>query len=126
MAGMYYVSQSDKLKGYFANYGMDSYNSVKYATIGANTPETALDSVGTRFDKGDFFDDDGHDDFANEPPRLVSRDADRNRDRDRDRRREPVPRGVDTAAASVPKLSKPPAATGGGGADDDGEGLDLL
>merc|ERR1712232_205055 len=43
MAGMYYVSQSDHLKGWFANTGMDRFGTVKYTNIGANTPETALD-----------------------------------------------------------------------------------
>jgi len=124
IAGMYYVSQSDKLKGMFSNYGMDNFGTVKYTTIGANTPETALDSVGTRFDKGDFFDDDRNE--FDDAPRLVSRDGDRDRrDRRDERRREPVNRGLDTAAASVPKLQKPPGAADQGG-DDEGDSLDLL
>merc|ERR1719473_16593 len=106
-----FMSQSDKIKGWFTNAGFDAFGSVQYAMIGARAPETALDSVGTRFD-ADFIEDD----FGDSPPQLMSytdRDRDRDRDsrdRDRDRGGEEVqmPRRLDTAAASVPKLQAPP------------------
>lgn len=130
MVAVNYLSRSDQFKGMFANYGMDSFGSVKYSTIGGRNIENALDSVGTRFDS-DFME---KDDFAGDAPQLMAyndygasgnRDRDRrHRDRDRDRDRHPerdMPRGVDTAAKSVPKLAKPP-----GGAANDEDSVDLL
>jgi len=125
MGAVTFLSRSEKFKGVFANYGFDAYGDVKYATIGARTPETGLDSCGTRFD-ADFIDND-QDDFDDDAPQLMAytgggRD-DRDRDRDRDRGRRDVPRGVDTASAAVPRLSKPP---GKSSAANDGDELDLL
>ncbi|CAE7197841.1 VPS10, partial [Symbiodinium natans] len=50
-------SQSDRMKGVFANYGFSSHGAVQYAGIGVKAPESALDSVGTRFD-ADFIEND--------------------------------------------------------------------
>lgn len=121
MIAVNYLSRSDKFKGMFANYGMDSFGTVKYSTIGGKNVETALESVGTRFDS-DFMEAD-QDDFSGDAPQLMAFNdrGQRSRDHDRPRSRE-LPRGVDTAAASVPKLAKPPGAGGG----DDEDSLDLL
>lgn len=124
--GLFSFMQSDKAKGMFANSGFDNFNSVNYAGIGARAPESAVDSVGTRFD-ADFIEDD----FADSAPQLMSY-SDNSRDRDGDRREEEVqmPRrthvdgGAATAASSVPKLQAPPGG-GAGAAADDGD-LDLL
>jgi len=123
MGAAAYLSRSEQFKGWFANYGFDSFNTVKYANIGANAPETALDSVGTRYD-ADFIEDE----FADDAPQLLSyhggaqsRHADRHHDEVQTLRR------IDTAAAQVPRLQAPPAVGGGGGGgalDDDG--VDLL
>mmetsp|Transcript_17253 Transcript_17253/g.60261 ORF Transcript_17253/g.60261 Transcript_17253/m.60261 type:complete len:875 (-) Transcript_17253:107-2731(-) len=125
MGAVTFLSRSEKFKGVFANYGFDAYGDVKYATIGARTPETGLDSCGTRFD-ADFIDND-QDDFDDDAPQLMAYTGgggdDRDRDRDRDRSRRDVPRGVDTASAAVPRLSKPP---GKSSAASDGDELDLL
>lgn len=48
MGAANYLAQSERFKGFFNNYGFDSFNSVKYATIGKMAPETALDSVEDR------------------------------------------------------------------------------
>lgn len=121
MGGITVLSRSERFKGVFANYGFDNFGSVQYTTIGGKTPETALDSCGTRFDT-DFIDGD-QDDFDNDAPQLMQYteggDRDRYRDRERDREfREN--RKADAAASQVPKLAKPP---GGAGGDDS---LDLL
>eukprot|EP00931_Biecheleriopsis_adriatica_P073112 TRINITY_DN47467_c0_g1_i1.p1 TRINITY_DN47467_c0_g1~~TRINITY_DN47467_c0_g1_i1.p1 ORF type:complete len:878 (+),score=188.59 TRINITY_DN47467_c0_g1_i1:85-2718(+) len=129
MFGVNSMSNSEKVRGVFANYGFDAYGDVKYAGIGSKAPESALDSVGTRFD-ADFIEGD-QDDY--DAPQLMSytsgggdrdRDRDRNRDRDRERSEE-ARRGtaMDSAAASVPKLAKPPGKSSAGPVDDD---VDLL
>lgn len=107
------LSKSDKFKSWFANVGFDQFTSVKYSHIGGKTPETALDSVGTRFD-ADFVEGDG-DDFE-DAPQLMSYNG------GEEMRHEPtriVHGSADLATAAVPKLQKPP------GASDDGD-LDLL
>jgi hypothetical protein len=111
MAAANYLAQSERFKGMFANYGFENFNSVRYATIGAKAPETAMESVGVRFDE-DFIEDD----FADDAPQLIAHSGG---DRRQDKRE---PRRIDTAAASVPKLQAPPGG-GGGAADDD---VDLL
>lgn len=132
MGGITLLSRSEKFRTWFANYGFESFNSVKYSTIGAKAPETALDSVGNRFD-ADFMDGD-QDDF-NDPPKLMNYnkgggsgrgDSRGGRDYGASRDRDPPRRGVDTAAASVPKLAKPPGAAGGAGNVDDDDSVDLL
>lgn len=131
MAVVTMMSNSEKVKGVFSNYGFNGYSGIKYAGIGSRTPESALDSVGTRFD-ADFIEDD-QDEF--DAPQLMSynsggdRQKDRgDRDRDRDRSRGDDTRkmnaGLESASATVPKLAKPPgAASVAGPADDD---VDLL
>lgn len=114
MGAANHLAKSERFKGMFNNYGMDSFNSVNYAAIGAKAPETAMDSVGTRFD-ADFVEDE----FADDAPQLMSYTG-----ADRDRRDE-APRRIDTAATSVPKLSAPAGGARGAVADD-GDSLDLL
>jgi len=121
-----FMSQSDKVKGWFTNSGFGGFEGVSYAPIGARATESALDSVGTRFD-ADFIEDD----FGDAAPQLMSYsdrgDSDRDR-RDRERDEVQLIHRLDTAAASVPKLQAPPALGGSGGGiapADDGE-LDLL
>lgn len=112
------LSQNERVKSIFANYGFESFGDVRYANIGSKAPESALDSVGTRFD-ADFIEGD-QDDF--DAPQLMNYTNDRDRDRsDRDRDRDDAARrsALDTASEAVPRLAKPP-----GGRDD--EGVDLL
>merc|ERR1712151_475206 len=68
MAVVTYLTRSDRFKGYFANYGFDSFDNVKYATIGARAPETGLDSCGARFDS-EFMESDT---FADSAPQLMA------------------------------------------------------
>lgn len=126
-----YLSQNDRMKGVFANYGFASHSAVQYAGIGVKQPESALDSVGTRFD-AEFIEGD-QDDF--DAPQLMNytsdagpRDRDRDRDRDlrdrgRDRGDDARRTALDTAATEVPKLAKPPGASSRSAAKDD---VDLL
>jgi len=113
MALANYLASSDRFKGVFANYGMETFNNVRYAAIGAKAPEMAMESVGVRFD-ADFIEDE----FADEPPQLMSYTGGSDR-RDRE---EKAPRRIETAASSVPKLSGPPGGAAAA-ADDD---VDLL
>lgn len=108
LGGATYISRSERLKGYFSNYGFDSFGTVKYASIGGSLPESALDSVGTRYDD-DFLEED----FAKDASRLTRqpRQAETS-----------MPRGVDTAPAMVPRLQAPPGSQGSPGDD----GADLL
>lgn len=139
MGAVTVLSRSEKFKAWFANYGFESFTSVKYSSIGAKAPETALDSVGNRFD-ADFMDNDDYDDGLmnynkgggggrrgeSELPRRSKGDRDRDRDygsSSRDRGDSPR-RGVETAAASVPKLAKPPGNSAGAAPTD--EDIDLL
>jgi hypothetical protein len=108
-----YVAQSEKFKGVFNNYGFDSFNSVRYGQIGSKAPETAMESVGMRFD-ADFIEDE----FADDAPQLMAYTG----GSDRREEKSTAPRRIDTAAHSVPKLHAPPG--GGGAADDDS--VDLL
>uniref|UniRef100_A0A7S0AB98 VPS10 domain-containing protein n=1 Tax=Pyrodinium bahamense TaxID=73915 RepID=A0A7S0AB98_9DINO len=134
MGAVTFLANSERFKGFFANYGFDTFNAVKYSTIGDRVPETALESVGANFDHGDFDRDDGN--YGGGSSQLMSytdssRDRDRGRersydqDRERDRERR---RGLDTAAAPVPRLQRPPGAgsaapsAAAGGGDD----FDLL
>jgi len=126
-----YLSQNDRMKGVFANYGFASHAAVQYAGIGVKQPESALDSVGTRFDAE--FIEDNQDDF--DAPQLMNytsdagpRDRDRDRDRDlrdrgRDRGDDARRTALDTAATEVPKLAKPPGTSSRSAAKDD---VDLL
>jgi len=130
MAAVTWMTNSEKVKGVFSNYGFDGYTGIKYAGLGAKNPESALDSVGMRFD-ADFIEDD-KDEF--DAPQLMSfnngGERDRDRDRDRDDRRRDDDRkmrnaGLESAsAAAVPKLAKPPGAASNTGAPDDE--VDLL
>jgi len=122
MGGITMLSRSERFKGFFANYGFDNFSSVKYSTIGAKTLETALDSVGEdgmgRFD-ADFFDEEQED-----APQLMAYTGISSGG---SRRETETIRRIDTAAASVPRLQKPPgAAVGGAGPADDDDSLDLL
>ncbi|CAE7521204.1 VPS10, partial [Symbiodinium sp. CCMP2456] len=67
-----YLSQNDRMKGVFANYGFASHAAVQYAGIGVKQPESALDSVGTRFD-AEFIEGD-QDDF--DAPQLMNYTSD--------------------------------------------------
>lgn len=114
LAAVNMLSQNDRVKGIFANYGFESFGAVRYANIGSKAPESALDSVGTRFD-ADFIEGD-QDDF--DAPQLMNYTNDRDRDsRDRDRDRDSRDReetrrsALDTASEAVPRLARPP---GGG------------
>lgn len=113
LAVVTYLSRSERFKQLFSNPGFNQYDMVKYATIGARTPETALESVGARLDE-DFIEGD-QDDYANDAPQLM---AYAGRDRDRgEGRSEPI-RRFDTAASQVPKLARPPGHAAGFGNDD--------
>lgn len=123
LAAVNMLSQNDRVKGIFANYGFESFGAVRYANIGSKAPESALDSVGTRFD-ADFIEGD-QDDF--DAPQLMNYTNDRDRDsRDRDRDRDSRDReetrrsALDTASEAVPRLARPP---GGGPKEED---VDLL
>jgi len=118
MGAVMFLSTSDRFKGIFANYGFESFRTVKYSTIGNTAPETAMESVGANFDHGDF-EDDG--DFGGRGSKLPS--CSDSNDRGRDSGREERRRGLETAAASVPKLQRPP---GSGGAAPGSEDYDLL
>mmetsp|Transcript_58242 Transcript_58242/g.176090 ORF Transcript_58242/g.176090 Transcript_58242/m.176090 type:complete len:868 (+) Transcript_58242:55-2658(+) len=117
VAGVTYLSRSERFKGVFANYGFESFGSVRYSSIGGKVPENAMESVGARFDS-DFAD--GHDDFSSSAPQLMAytevSTAGGRGDRGQAGRR------MDTATAPVPRLQRPP---GAGGAQED-DGLDLL
>lgn len=122
LAAVNMLSQNDRVKGIFANYGFESFGTVRYANIGSKAPESALDSVGTRFD-ADFIEGD-QDDF--DAPQLMNYTNDRDRDsRDRDRDRDSRDReetrrsALDTASEAVPRLARPP----GGPKEED---VDLL
>lgn len=123
LAAVNMLSQNDRVKGIFANYGFESFGAVRYANVGSKAPESALDSVGTRFD-ADFIEGD-QDDF--DAPQLMNYTNDRDRDsRDRDRDRDSRDReetrrsALDTASEAVPRLARPP---GGGPKEED---VDLL
>lgn len=123
LAAVNMLSQNDRVKFIFANYGFESFGAVRYANIGSKAPESALDSVGTRFD-ADFIEGD-QDDF--DAPQLMNYTNDRDRDsRDRDRDRDSRDReetrrsALDTASEAVPRLARPP---GGGPKEED---VDLL
>jgi len=109
-----FLATSERFKGVFNNYGFENFNSVRYATIGAKAPETALDSVGVRFD-ADFIEDE----FADDAPQLMAYTGGSDRRDDKSR----APRRIDTAATSIPKLSGPP---GGAAAVDEADSVDLL
>lgn len=129
MAAVTFLSRSEKFKHWFANHGFDVFGDVKYSSIGGKTPEMALDSVGTRFDaefiEGDDFDQDDAPQLMAYTSRSPPRDRDRD-DRDDRRDREAIPRRIDTAASSVPKLQKPPAQPVGKAVVDEADELDLL
>jgi len=109
MASVTYLSRSEKFKGWFANYGFESFNSVKYAHIGKNAPETALDSVGTRYDT-DFIEAE-QDEFNDDAPELMHYAIQGNDREDVQMRNENV-RRIDTAVTSVPRLQAPPGPQG--------------
>eukprot|EP00419_Tripos_fusus_P088245 CAMPEP_0172861924 /NCGR_PEP_ID=MMETSP1075-20121228/72937_1 /TAXON_ID=2916 /ORGANISM="Ceratium fusus, Strain PA161109" /LENGTH=856 /DNA_ID=CAMNT_0013710117 /DNA_START=111 /DNA_END=2681 /DNA_ORIENTATION=- len=109
------VSSSDRCKGVFANIGFESFSNVKYATIGAQLPETAMDSVGATFDT-DF----AAEEFGDAPQLMAyTGPADTSSHDD-------LPRGIDTAAPHVPRLQKPPEARRVGLEPDDDDSTDLL
>lgn len=121
MAAATYLGSNERFKTYFANYGFENFNSVKYATIGARAPETALESVGTRFD-ADFIEDD----FTDDAPQLMAYNGAGKSD---EGDVQLLPSRIGTAAAQVPKLQGPPGGAGGAaaGAADNGDGdVDLL
>jgi len=116
VAGVTFATRSERFKGVFANYGFDSFGSIRYSTIGAKTPENAMESVGARFDT-DF----DHDDFGDAPQLMAFTDSSSG-PRGDDGHRDTI-RRIDTAATPVPKLQKPPAYGSTGAAEDAGEDL---
>mmetsp|Transcript_124552 Transcript_124552/g.248482 ORF Transcript_124552/g.248482 Transcript_124552/m.248482 type:complete len:879 (+) Transcript_124552:80-2716(+) len=126
---VWFLSNSEKFREWFTNSGFNNYSNVKYAAIGALSPETGLDSVGT-------MEDDGQENFSRDAPKpnrygsTTGANAPRRDPEPRSTQMEPVRRPIDTAANNVPKLQKPPTAMGGtsGGAAESKEddGLDLL
>eukprot|EP00933_Yihiella_yeosuensis_P031871 TRINITY_DN2547_c2_g1_i1.p1 TRINITY_DN2547_c2_g1~~TRINITY_DN2547_c2_g1_i1.p1 ORF type:complete len:875 (-),score=186.23 TRINITY_DN2547_c2_g1_i1:492-3116(-) len=119
MGAVSYLSSSEKFKGVFANYGFDNSGYVKYGHIGGKAPESALDSVGTRFDS-DFIEGD-QDDYNDAPQLMAFNAGGAANDNEPEARR--IGGGIETAASAVPKLAKPPGAAAGP-ADDDS--VDLL
>lgn len=120
MGAVAVLSKSDNFKKWIANHGFESFKNVKYAGIGANMPETALESVGSRYD-ADFLEGD-QDDFVEDAPQLMTYvGSHQNRgDRKRDEARM-ISGGFHSADAPVPKLLAPP-----GRATKDDDSLDLL
>jgi len=121
MAIVTYLSRSERFKGWFSNYGFDAFNNVKYATIGAQQPETGLESVGARYDS-DFMDAD-QDDYHDDAPQLMTYVS--GGDRRSEARRDNI-RRAETPSAPVPKLAGPPGSAQGAGPSGDGDGVDLL
>mmetsp|Transcript_125093 Transcript_125093/g.348087 ORF Transcript_125093/g.348087 Transcript_125093/m.348087 type:complete len:871 (+) Transcript_125093:72-2684(+) len=119
MVGVTYLTRSEQFKGVFANYGFESFGNIRYSTIGAKTPENAMESVGARFDT-DF----DHDDFASGAPQLMAYNDASGLHGDAEDRRDNI-RRIDTAATQVPRLQKPPGA-GIIGAPEEEYGMDLL
>jgi len=93
MVVLHVLSNHPEVKYFFANFGFDSFHSVKYDRVGGEGPETALESVGTRYD-ADFI----QDSYEEDAPRLLSYE--------REMRVEDV-RRLETAAPHVPMLQKP-------------------
>lgn len=122
LAAVTFMSRSEHFKGVFANYGFESFENVKYATIGAKVPETAAESIGANYDHGDF-DQDDRDEFAGDTQMMSYNSASPNRGRDL-----PERRSNDSASAPVPRLARPPGGGGGGGTSGaiDGQDLELL
>uniref|UniRef100_A0A7S2GQ32 Uncharacterized protein n=1 Tax=Alexandrium andersonii TaxID=327968 RepID=A0A7S2GQ32_9DINO len=135
MGAIFFFSKSDKVIMWFANNGFSAFGTVKYSSIGALSPETALESVGNRDEFGGDQDDFGQD--APAPTRFGNagvvpgggsqreRERDRDRDREQEMRTENV-RRIDTAADQVPKLQKPPTSAGTGAGAGDDDNVDLL
>eukprot|EP00927_Polykrikos_kofoidii_P066198 TRINITY_DN61841_c0_g1_i1.p1 TRINITY_DN61841_c0_g1~~TRINITY_DN61841_c0_g1_i1.p1 ORF type:complete len:870 (-),score=172.66 TRINITY_DN61841_c0_g1_i1:108-2717(-) len=113
------ASRSERFKSWMANTGFENFNAVKYATIGAQSPETALDSVGQRFDH-DFLDND-QDDFVDDAPQLMSLTGGNKDDENRIRGG-----GLDAASAQVPRLAAPPSGGGFATATGGDDEVDLL
>jgi len=116
MATITFVSRSEKFKHLFTNYGFDSHKHVQYAQVGKGGPESAVDTVGARYDPNEFL---GDDDDEDAPP-LVSYNLADDDDEEHELARG---RGLEAAKTAVPKISGPP---GGGKAADDDDGMDLL
>lgn len=125
MAMVTYASRSDRFKSWFANYGFESFNSVHYAMIGQKVPETALESVGARFDT-EFIEGD-QDEYDNDAPQLMSYTGGGDRDRERNNgARMDTGRRIDTAASQVPRLSAPPGGLGSAVNSMPDDSVDLL
>jgi hypothetical protein len=120
MGSVMFLSKSERFKGVFANYGFETFNNVRYAQIGKQAPDSALESVGTRYD-ADFIEAE-QDEFHDDAPELMHYTSSGGFDDQEVQMRVESVRRIDTAAASVPKLSGPP----GQKPLDDDEGLDLL
>mmetsp|Transcript_24086 Transcript_24086/g.75500 ORF Transcript_24086/g.75500 Transcript_24086/m.75500 type:complete len:904 (+) Transcript_24086:63-2774(+) len=135
MGAIFFLSKSEKVMTWFANNGFQAFGSVKYSTIGALAPETALESVGSRDEFGS-----DQDDFVHDAPSTTRfgnsgalaqqagggggarelRDS-----REQEMRPESV-RRIDTAAEQVPKLQKPPSSANTGAAAAEDDSVDLL
>lgn len=117
LTGITYLSRSEHFKMWF-NYGFESFNGVKYATIGAKSPESALESVTLggmgRYDEFLSGEQDDYDDA----PQLMSYTGSGGSDESHMLRR------IETASAQVPRLQAPPGtSTTQGHLDED---VDLL
>lgn len=113
MAAVTVLSRSEKCQRWFANYGFDAFGGVKYAAIGRMAPESAVDSVGMRFDT-DFIDGD-QDEFEVDAPQLMNYTTEG---------RDIVRRNMERSNVTVPRLQQPPGTTIG--RQNDEEDLDLL
>lgn len=128
MVSIQYLSKSEKFKHLFANYGFENFNNVKYAGIGQKAPESAMDSVGLRYD-ADFIDAD-QDDFVDDAPKLMHYSTNTTGSTelvDRQEDRQMRTGSLNTATEAVPRLMGPP----GGGAHaahtvSHDDGMDLL
>ena len=46
LSGITFLNKSERFKHFFNNYGFENFRNVRYAALGAEGPETAMDSVG--------------------------------------------------------------------------------
>jgi len=115
MFAVTFLSQNERVRILFGNFGFRGFGDVKYSGIGFKAPESALESVGTRFD-ADFIEDD-QDDFGDAPQLLRYTNGADNEPR-------MVAGAIDSASAAVPKLAKPPGNAQKASNDDDS--VDLL
>jgi len=125
MGAIAVLSKSERFKGVFSNYGFESFNNVKYAGIGANMPELAFESVGTRYD--DLFNEGEQNDFDDAPELMTYTSGSQQGNGARDNAESrTISGGIHTAAAAVPKLSAPPGGSANSGPAANDDSMDLL